>query len=77
MDTQEIIDALEEERERLDRALAALEGIPQRSTVGPPRRGTRRVSPEARKKIAEAQRRRWAKVKAKQAASARGTMKKK
>lgn len=82
MDTQQIIDALKEERERLDRAIAVLAGSPQPSSVGRPvlgagRREPRRMSPEARKRIADAQRRRWAKVKAKQAAASGGTAKKK
>lgn len=82
MDTQQIMDALKEERERLDRAIAVLEGgSPQRSNRGRSvslvrRKGQRRMSPEARARIAVAQRKRWAKLKAKQAAGPRGTAKK-
>ena len=84
MDIQEIIDALKEERMRLGRAIAVLEDNSRRSAVRgrrvvsvAARRGGRRMSAEARARIAAAQRRRWAKVKAKQAAASGGTAKKK
>lgn len=84
MDTQQIVDALKQERERLDRAIAVLGGSSRISSVptvraasGSTRRGPKRMSTEARARIAAAQRRRWAKVKAKQAAASGGTMKKK
>src|SRR5947199_4002691 len=70
MDTNEILYALKEERERLSRAIGVLEGG-SRGAVGRPaavsgaRQGRRRMSPEARARIAAAQRKRWAKVKAK------------
>ena len=69
MDTNEILYALKEERERLSRAIGVLEGG-SRGAVGRPaavsgaRQGRRRMSPEARARIAAAQRKRWAKVKA-------------
>jgi len=71
MDTQQIIDALKDERMKLDRALAVLEGSSRvsvvrsrRASVGAPR-WRRHMSAEARARIAAAQRRRWAKIKAK------------
>jgi hypothetical protein len=84
MDTQQIIDALNEERVRLDRAIAVLEGNSRVSAVGGrravsvrARRGPRHMSPEARARIAAAQRKRWAKLKGKQAGASGGTVKKK
>ena len=84
MDTRQIIDALQEERGRLDRALAVLEGnqpAPKVRKHGAvlmgARKGPRHMSKEARDRIAAAQRRRWAKVKAKQAAASGGKGKKK
>ncbi len=71
MDTQSILSELEAERERLDQAIAALQGSAKR--VGRPkgllvttngRRGPRRLSAAARRKIAMAAKRRWAKAKA-------------
>jgi len=71
LDTRSIIAELEAERDRLDQAIAALQG--QRRRVGRPRlstaagdgrRGPRRLSAAARKKISLAAKRRWAKAKA-------------
>ena len=63
MDTEQIIQALKAERLRIDRAIAALGGgggsRPVRSSQGG-RRGPRRMSAEARRRISEAQKRRWA-----------------
>ena len=57
-----IIKQLEEERSRIDRAIAALRGVhSRRGSSGRPRRS---VSAAARRRIAAAQRARWAKVKA-------------
>ena len=71
MDTQAIIAELEAERARLTQAIAALQGDqrrpgrPARTTyIMNGRRGQRRLSAAARKKIAEAAKRRWAKAKA-------------
>jgi len=72
MDTEQIITALKQERERLDRAIAILQGSSRNSsgrrhaTGGWSSSGRtgRRMSAEARAKIAAAQRRRWAKAKA-------------
>jgi hypothetical protein len=57
-----VLAQLKTERTKLDRAIAALTGI----TGGG--NGKRTLSLEARRKIAAAQRARWAKVKAKKAA---------
>jgi hypothetical protein len=53
MNTHEILAALEAERDRLDKAISAL----QRTT---PARRARRMSAEGRKRISEATKKRWA-----------------
>ena len=70
MDTQQIISALREERDRLDQAIAALEGGNGRrrgrgiSVLGNGRRGRRRrrrrLSDAAKKRISEMMKKRWA-----------------
>lgn len=62
-----VVEQLRKEREKLDRAIAALSGIGARKSGGQ-RTGKRRLSAAARKRIAAAQRARWAKFKAKKAA---------
>lgn len=71
MDTQSIIAELEAERNRLDEAIAALQGgrrrpgrPPMRAPSTGARRGPRRLSAAARRKISEAAKKRWAKAKA-------------
>lgn len=68
MDTQRIINALSQQRNRISQAISALEGTSGGSMsanhTGQQRRGRRRLSAEARSRIAAAQRRRWAAVKA-------------
>jgi hypothetical protein len=71
MDINEIANALKEEREKLSRAIEVLEGgsggsIARGRPDAPsgPRRGRRRMSADARARIAAAQRKRWAKLKA-------------
>jgi hypothetical protein len=60
MNINQIVGQLKAERERLDRAIAALSG-----TSGSGKTGRKRIlSAEARERIAKAQRRRWAKVRA-------------
>lgn len=54
-----VLAQLKKERDKLDRAIAALSGVGSRSS---PRR---RLTAAARKRIADAQRARWAKFKAK------------
>jgi len=71
LDTERIIGLLKEERERIDRAIAALEGgrSPKRTSAVSVTSGTsqprkrRHMSAEARKRISEAQKKRWAKQK--------------
>lgn len=58
-DLSAVVAQLKKERDKLDRAIAALSGI------GGGGRGPRRLSAAARERIAAAQRKRWAKFKAK------------
>jgi hypothetical protein len=64
MDYSSIVRQLEEERDRLNEAIAALEGASRpargRQRRGSGRRGRRRLSAEARRRISEAQKARWA-----------------
>jgi len=57
-----VLAQLKAERAKLDKAIEALSGVAGKSSAG---RGTRRLSPAARERIAAAQRARWAKFKAK------------
>jgi hypothetical protein len=62
----EVLKQLEQERSRLDHAIHAISGLVGRNGAGPgARRRTRTLSVTARRKIAAAQRARWAKWKAK------------
>jgi hypothetical protein len=70
LDTQSIIVELEAERDRLNSAIAALQGSRRNTGRGeataPPtngRKDKRRMSAAARKKISDAQKARWAKQK--------------
>ena len=68
-----VLKELEQERSRLDEAIAAIGHLVGRNGTGGPARGKRAkrtLSIAARRKIAAAQRARWAKVKAKQAKKA-------
>jgi hypothetical protein len=56
MDAAAIIAALEAERDRLNQAIMALQG--SRAAQG--RRGRRRLSAAARRRISEGMKRRWA-----------------
>lgn len=63
-----ILNAMKEERDRLNAAIHLLEGrAPGRRSAGvgrpPKRRGRRRLSPAARRRISEAAKARWAKAK--------------
>jgi hypothetical protein len=63
MDTQQIILELEAERERLDQAISALRGsLRARGGYGPGRgrRGRRRLSAAAKRRISEMMKKRWA-----------------
>lgn len=61
--------------DRLDRAIAALEGGGSAKSAGR-RRGRRTLSAAARQRIAEAQRRRWAKARARGPAKPAGARRK-
>jgi hypothetical protein len=65
MDTQQIISALREERDRLEQAIAALEGGNgrRRGRWGNGRRGRRhrrRLSAAAKRRISQMMKKRWA-----------------
>lgn len=72
MDTEQIVAALIAERDRLSRAIEALQGgakhqlaaASSNGTTAPAAARKRRISAAGRKAMAEAARRRWAKVKA-------------
>ena len=66
MDLKNVIADLRKERDRIDQAIAAIEGISGgRTGAGPGRRGRRRLSAAARKRISEGMRARWAERKKK------------
>jgi hypothetical protein len=64
MDTQQILSELEAERDRLEQAISALKGsMSGRRGVGPVgkgRRGRRRLSAAAKRRISEMMKKRWA-----------------
>jgi hypothetical protein len=68
MDLQRIVSQLKSERARIDRAIAALQGtriaVASRKKAGPVRTARasskRRMSAEARKRISEGMKKRWA-----------------
>lgn len=63
-----VLEQLKRERAKLDQAIKALSGVVGgKSGTASGRGGKRHLSVAARKRIAEAQRARWAKVKAKKA----------
>ena len=66
LDTKKIVQELESERDRLERAIAALKGL----HGAPPRTansaGRRPLSAAARRRIAQAQKKRWAAFRKKQ-----------
>ena len=77
MNLDRILTELKTERARLDKAIQALEGItpkagppaagrrgrPPKTAETPPKRGRRTLSAAARKRISQAQKRRWAELK--------------
>jgi hypothetical protein len=81
MDIANIVAALEEQRTRIDHAIAALEGLGSAARRGrPPKTGAgtgRRMSAAARKRISEAMKQRWAKRKGKSAPTKSAPAKKK
>jgi hypothetical protein len=64
MDTQQIISELEAERDRLEQAISALRGSLSGSrgsgVAGRGRRGRRRLSAAAKRRISEMMKKRWA-----------------
>jgi len=69
MDTNRILAELRAERDRIDRAITAIEGLkssgrrrgrPPGSTSAPKKRGRRHMSAAARKRISQATKKRWA-----------------
>ncbi|HLY93023.1 MAG TPA: hypothetical protein VKQ89_07180 [Candidatus Angelobacter sp.] len=63
MDTQQIISELEAERDRLEQAISALRGSMGRRVnagFGRGRRGRRRLSAAAKRRISEMMKKRWA-----------------
>jgi hypothetical protein len=67
LDIQSIIIELEAERDRLDNAIAALQGICTRTASGKPDGRKRPLSAAARRKIGLAMKKRWAERKKKAA----------
>ena len=69
MDISHIVEQLKSERDRLNEAIAALEGVKapgggrRRSAAKGRGRGRRHMSAEARRRISEAQKKRWARQK--------------
>jgi hypothetical protein len=77
LDTQAIVKELKRERDRLDRAIAALEDVdlppaPRQASrtanvpAPPPKKGNR-LTPEGRKRLSDALKKRWAERKKKAA----------
>jgi hypothetical protein len=63
MDTSKILIQLRSERERIDKAIQALESLDKtssRHSNAPTGRKRRRLSAEARRRISQAQKKRWA-----------------
>jgi hypothetical protein len=76
MDIQSLLAELTKERDRIERAIAALSAIGSGARRGPGRpagksgRGRRHMSPAARKRISEMMKKRWAERKRKAKAAA-------
>jgi hypothetical protein len=68
MDTATIVAELEGERDRLDSAIAALQGSRVKTASGKRDGRRRRLSAAARRKIGQAMKKRWAERKKKEAA---------
>ncbi len=80
MDTNRILAELRAQRDRLDRAIAAIEGLHSTgrrrggrpaAVAAPKRRGRRRMSATARRKLSRLLKQRWAQGKMKPRAKAR------
>ena len=71
MDTVNILEQLRQERDRIERAIGALESIGNGTKRGrPPGRRRRHMSAEARAKIGAAMKKRWAERRKKAKAAA-------
>jgi hypothetical protein len=60
MDTQQIISALRDEKDRLEQAISALEGAGGRKFGSGGRRGRRRLSAASKRRISIMMKKRWA-----------------
>jgi len=62
LDIQSLVNELKQERDRIDQAISALEGVGTggRTTAAKGRRGRRHMSAEARARISKAMKARWA-----------------
>ncbi len=69
MDIQRVLAELKQERDRIEEAISALEGLESngRKSAGGARRGRRHMSAEARARISRAMKLRWAQRKKKAA----------
>jgi hypothetical protein len=69
MDVQNLLEQLKEERDRIEEAISALQGLghPGRKAAGKGGRGRRHMSAEARARISRAMKLRWAQRKKKAA----------
>ena len=69
LDIQKLLSELKQERDRIEQAISALEGLggSGRRAGGPGRRGRRQMSAEARARISRAMKLRWAQRKKKAA----------
>jgi hypothetical protein len=69
LNTGDILEQLKEERDRLQQAIRALEGLGGTSGKTKGRKGRRHMSAEARARIGAAMKKRWAERKRKQKAA--------
>ena len=77
MDIQAIVKELKRERDRLNKAIAALEetesspaprkSSPAAKVSAPPRKKGRRLTPEGRKRLSDMMKKRWAEIRKKAA----------
>jgi len=65
MDTASLVASIDAEIARLQQARAVLTGGPGKTAKAPKKAAKRKLSAEARNRIADAQRKRWAATKAK------------
>lgn len=65
MDTASVVASIDAEIAKLEQARAVLAGAAKHKAVAPKRTEKRKMSAEARKRIGDAQRKRWAAARAK------------